>query len=223
MKTKLLLLLAVFSMISFGGIAQGLENESGFGFAGYTSFVFSNNYEPCRNPNHGNERKFNFAFIPTSENGSQGVANKMTCTDEITVELVEMIFEMVKEFPEGTEVSIAFINHGRVFLYGLKRQNNSIINIDNHSSVFELAQELTFTMNENETIGSGWVKCKARSGENPYRHKRVKRGYTSAMAIDINNETGIVILSNVSGFGKKTGNIDTLCFDLLATLSEDNQ
>ena len=42
------------------------------------------------------------------------------------------------------------------------------------------------------------------------------------MAIDINNETGIIILSNISGFGKKMRNIDTLCFDLLATFSIDN-
>jgi hypothetical protein len=42
------------------------------------------------------------------------------------------------------------------------------------------------------------------------------------MTIDIKNETGIVILSNVSGFGKKSRNIDTLCFDLLATFSIDN-
>jgi len=43
------------------------------------------------------------------------------------------------------------------------------------------------------------------------------------MAIDNNNETGIIFLLNVSGFYIKTGNIDTLCFNLLATFSNDTQ
>lgn len=188
MKTKVLLLLTVFSMISSGGVAQGLKNETGLGLNGYASFGFRNNCEPDRNPTQENERKFNFAFAPSTGNeryglGTQGVTNKMTSTDEITAEQVELIFDMAKEFPDDTEISIVFINDGQVFFYGLKRQKNTIINIDNHTS------------------------CE----------------YTSAVAIDINNETGIVILSNVSGLSKKKGKFNTLCFNLLATFSNDNQ
>ncbi len=188
MKTKVLLVLTVISMISVGGIAQGLNNESCYGFTGYTSFEFRNNREQGRIPNHGNERKFNFPFVPSTGNdsykfGTQGVTNKMTCTDGITAEQVDVIFEIAKGFPEGTEVSIAFLNNDRVFFYGLKRQNNAIINIENHSS------------------------C----------------DYTSAVVIDIKNETGIVILSNVSRFKRKMRNIDTLCINLLASFSSDKQ
>lgn len=188
MKTKVLLVLTVFSMFSLRGIAQGINNESGYGFTGYTLNGFPNNYDPGRNPTHGNERKFNFTFVPSTGNDSHGmvtqvVTNRMTSTDEVTAEQVELIFDMVKEFPEDTEISIALINNGRVFFYGLKRQNNTIINTENHSS------------------------CE----------------YTSAVAVDINNETGIVILSNVSGLSKKKGKFNTLCFDLLATLSNDTQ
>ena len=222
MKTKGFFAMAMFSMISIGGIAQGLKNEPGHGFTGYTSFVFSSNYEPEMSPTHGNDRTFNLALVHPSESGSRGVSNKMACTDEITAEQVKLIFDKAKEFPEDTEISIALINDGRAFFCGLKRQNNTIINIDIQPSVFELTRELTSAMNESGPIGSGWVKSKVRSGGNLYRHKGVKRGNTLAMAIDINNETGIVILSNVSGFGKKSRNIDTLCFDLLATFSIDN-
>ena len=183
---KVLLVLALFSMISLGGNAQGINFESGYGFTGYRSIGFPNNCDPGRNLAHGNERKFNFAFAPSTGDDSlgvvaEGVNNKMTCTDEITTEQVGLIFDVVKTFPEDTEISIAFINKGRVFFYGLKRQNNTIINIENHSS------------------------CE----------------YTSAVAIDINNETGIVILSNVSGSRKRKGKFYILCCDLLATLSND--
>lgn len=188
MKTKGFFALAVFSIISLGAMAQGLNNESGYGFTGYRSNGFPNNYDPGRNPTHANERKFNFAFVSSTGDDSlgsvaEGVTNKMTCTDEITAEQVGLIFDMVKKFPEDTEISIAFINSDRVFFYGLKRQNNTIINIENHSS-YE---------------------------------------YTSAVAIDIKNETGIVILSNVPGLSKRKGKFYTLCSDLLATLSNDKQ
>ncbi len=178
--------MAIFSIISLSAIAQGLNNESGYGFTGYRSNGFPNNYDPGRNPTHGNERIFNFAFVPSRGDDShgmttEGVTNKMTCTDEITAEQVGLIFDIVKEFPEDTEISIAFINNDRVFFYGLKRHNNTIINIENHSS------------------------CE----------------YTSAVAIDIENETGIVVLSNVSGLSKKKGKFYTLCCDLLATLSNE--
>jgi hypothetical protein len=66
-------------------------------------------------------------------------------------------------------------------------------------------------------MGLGWFINKTQSGEIFYRHKGITGGYKSAMAFDINTKTGIVILSNVSGFSKKTENIETLCFDLLTT------
>ncbi len=86
-----------------------------------------------------------------------------------------------------------------------------------------LTREQTLTIDENEGMGLGWFISKTSTGEILHRHKGVTGGYTSAMAIDTENETGIVILSNVSGFSKKMGNIDTLCFDLLATLSYGKQ
>ena len=43
-------------------------------------------------------------------------------------------------------------------------------------------------------------------------------GYTSSLALDIENKNGIIILSNMSAFNKKMGNIDQLCFRLLKTL-----
>ena len=43
-------------------------------------------------------------------------------------------------------------------------------------------------------------------------------GYTSSMGLDIENKNGIIILSNVSAFNEKMGNIDQLLFELIETL-----
>ena len=419
MKTKVFFVIAIFLVISINCIAQGLENRFGLGVNSVESFANRNNKEPGGNLNYGSRQIFNSVYVPSQGMESSGmkpqfVGNKMTPGDDITREQVELIFNRTKEFPEDTEISIAFINNGRVVFYGLKRQNNAIINIDNHSSVFEigsitkvftatllanfviagtldledpinnylpfkmhndiqitfkelanhtsglpripsnllmsamfntenpyknysedklekyltgkikvinksvknfnysnlgigilgytvskienksyndllneqifskygmtnsstsrtdlesklvlglnkngsktpnwdfaslesagavlsttedlskfviaqfdelnrelaLTREITFDINENNAIGLGWFISKTDSGEILYRHKGVTGGYSSAMAININNKTGIVILSNVSGFSKNMENIETLCFDLLTT------
>lgn len=288
MKTKALLMLVIFSMILLNCIAQGLENKFGLGIFGPTSLANQIQSDQNRNRDNGAVHIFNSVYTPSAGIGNSTmppkfVINEMTCTDEITQEQVGLIFNKAKEFPENTQISIAFIENGRIIFYGLKRQDNTIINIDNQSYVFEtgsvtkvftatlranyvndgtpdledhihntlesagavlsttedlakfviaqfdklkrelaLTRELTFPINEKKTIGLGWFISKTESGGILHRHKGFTGGYTSAMAIDIINETGIVILSNVSGFGKKAGNIDTLCFDLLTTIPKDN-
>ncbi len=47
-------------------------------------------------------------------------------------------------------------------------------------------------------------------------------GYSSSMALDFNNKTGIVVLSNVSAFNPFQENIDQLCFELMKTLKDMN-
>jgi|TARA_B110000285_G_C14863139_1_gene485532 hypothetical protein len=41
------------------------------------------------------------------------------------------------------------------------------------------------------------------------------------MVIDENSKNGIIILSNVSAFNRKMGNIDQLCFELMKTLEKE--
>ncbi len=50
----------------------------------------------------------------------------------------ELIFEKTKVFPNNTQVSIAIIENGVTKFYGIKRENDSILTIDNHESVFEI-------------------------------------------------------------------------------------
>ena len=413
----------VFSMISFNCIAQGLENKFGLGIIGPASFANQIQDDQNRNRDNGAVHFFNSGYAPLAGIGNSTVPpkfviNEMTCTYGITEEQVGLIFNKINEFPENTQISIAFIMNGQVVFYGLKRQNNSIINIDNQSSVFEIGsitklftatllanyindgtidiedhinnylpfklndsiqisfkelanhtsglpripsnlfmpalfntgnpyrhysedklekyltgkarvtdvsvksfkysnlgfgllgytlckienksyndllnekifskyemlnssairselesrlvcglnkkgnktqnwdfaslesagailsttedlsgfaiaqfdelnrelammREKTYTIDEKGGIGLGWFISKFESGDILYQHKGVTGGYSSAIAINVNNKTGIIILSNVSGFSKKMGNIESLCFDLLTTITKE--
>lgn len=86
-----------------------------------------------------------------------------------------------------------------------------------------LTREITHIIDENRSIGLGWFISKTESGDIIHKHKGLTGGYTSEMAIDVKNKTGIVILSNLSGFSKNTDNIETLCLDLLSTFVDDLQ
>lgn len=97
-----------------------------------------------------------------------------------------------------------------------------IAQFDQLNRELALTREITFNIDENRAMGLGWFTGKTESGDFLYRHKGITGGYKSAMAFNINKKTGIVILSNVSGYSKETGNIETLCLDLLTTITKDN-
>lgn len=50
----------------------------------------------------------------------------------------ELIFEKIKAFPDDTQLSMALITNGKVDFYGVKRDRNKIITVDNHNKVFEI-------------------------------------------------------------------------------------
>ena len=51
---------------------------------------------------------------------------------------LELIFEKAKLFPDQTQISIALIKDGKAIFYGIRRQNDTIITVDNHKNVFEI-------------------------------------------------------------------------------------
>ncbi|MFO7621825.1 MAG: hypothetical protein R6W81_11275, partial [Bacteroidales bacterium] len=143
MRTKVFFALTILSMISFTANAQGSDYQHGMGLMGHGSFFDMINSKQYGNPGYGSFQIFSSVYKPAAghrdfETEPQPIYNRMTPADEISGEQVRLIFDKVKEFPENTEISIAFIRKDRVAFYGLKRQNNSIINIDNRSSVFEI-------------------------------------------------------------------------------------
>lgn len=78
----------------------------------------------------------------------------------------------------------------------------------------------TFTVSEKMKIGLGWHILKTQNGNNLFWHNGGTAGYSSSMAIDSENKTAVVILSNVSAFNPKMGNIDQLCFELMKEIGK---
>tara|TARA_B110000196_G_C21099998_1_gene642117 strand:- start:108 stop:1529 length:1422 start_codon:yes stop_codon:yes gene_type:complete len=106
--------------------------------------VYKTNFEHALyslNISLDNNSKINgFAVTPfVEENTSEtGINNLSIKANIITKKQSELIFENSKTFPNQTQVSIVFINNGKVTYYGTKKNNDTISTIDNHKSVFEI-------------------------------------------------------------------------------------
>ncbi|MEN3322693.1 serine hydrolase domain-containing protein [Mariniflexile soesokkakense] len=96
----------------------------------------------------------------------------------------------------------------------------AISQFDNKNNELTLTQKPTFKVNDNMSIGLGWHILKRKNGGELIWHNGGTGGYTSSMALNLENKNGIIILSNVSAFNKKKRNIDQLCFGLIKTLDE---
>ena len=81
-----------------------------------------------------------FYFVPFVEEVLSGSAiNRLSNTDEkISKIQTTLIFTKSKYFPNNTQISFAFINGDNVKYYGIKRQNDSILYLNNYQSIFEI-------------------------------------------------------------------------------------
>ena len=59
-------------------------------------------------------------------------------SQHITELQAKYIFAETKEFPNNTQLAVAILHNGTTNFYGIKRENDTISNIDNHDSVFEI-------------------------------------------------------------------------------------
>jgi CubicO group peptidase (beta-lactamase class C family) len=98
-----------------------------------------------------------------------------------------------------------------------------IANFDTKNAAFQLQQTKTTSINKNMDVALGWHIVKTKSGKQLHWHNGGTGGYTSSMAIDVNMQKGVVLLSNVSAFHPKTGKIDALVFKLMETLEDDSE
>lgn len=96
----------------------------------------------------------------------------------------------------------------------------ALAQFDNTNKELALTHKPTFKVNDNMSIGLGWHILKRKNGSELIWHNGGTGGYTSSMALDLENTNGIIILSNVSAFNKKRRNIDKLCFELIKTLDK---
>ena len=97
----------------------------------------------------------------------------------------------------------------------------ALAQFNRQNSELALTHKPTFKVNDNMSIGLGWHILKRKSGVELIWHNGGTGGYTSSMALDLENQHGVIILSNVSAFNRKMGNIDQLCFSLMESLDKN--
>jgi len=93
-----------------------------------------------------------------------------------------------------------------------------VAQFDKSNKALYLSRQKTFDISDNMGIGLGWHLIKSKNGNTWNWHNGGTGGYSSSMTVDIQNKTGVIVLSNVSAFNPNMGNIDNLCFDLMETL-----
>lgn len=91
----------------------------------------------------------------------------------------------------------------------------ALAQIHQENPVFSLAREKTHTISENREVALGWHISKRKSGNIFYWHNGGTGGYTSCMIVDVESKKAVIVLSNVSAFSSKMGNIDSICFGLM--------
>ncbi len=83
-----------------------------------------------------------------------------------------------------------------------------------------LTRVLTFTINEKNKMGLGWVILKSKTDKDIYFHNGGTGGYSSSMGINMKNKNSVIILSNVSGLSTIHGNITQISLELFQSLEK---
>ena len=86
--------------------------------------------------------------------------------------------------------------------------------------VLTLSRKRTFTVNSNMDMALGWHIINTKSGDTWYFHNGGTGGYTSSMAMDVENKNAVIVLTNVSALSKLQKQIDPLCFELMKALKK---
>jgi len=82
---------------------------------------------------------FLFLFLNCGEEPTKTVIDKQVFGKVlITEEQGKLIFDKIKLFPNKTQISFGFIKNGNKYFYGVKRERNEIISVDNKDKVFEI-------------------------------------------------------------------------------------
>ncbi|BAP33403.1 penicillin-binding protein [Chryseobacterium sp. StRB126] len=75
-----------------------------------------------------------------------------------------------------------------------------------------LTRKPTFTVNDKTKIGLGWHIMTIKNNKEILFHNGGTGGYSSSMTLDMENQTAVIILSNVASINES---VDYLCFELL--------
>lgn len=93
-----------------------------------------------------------------------------------------------------------------------------------NDSILAFQRKLTYT-SSNINVALGWYTFKFAGTGNPhgYAHEGGGIGFRSSLIADTEDKLGIVVLSNVSTYHPKTGNITILAYELLRILYNEQK
>ena len=94
----------------------------------------------------------------------------------------------------------------------------ALAQFDERLKAIALTQTPTFKVNDKMSVGLGWHLLNRGKNKTLLWHNGATGGYSSSMVLDIQNKTGTIILSNVSGVSASQKEIDVLNFKLLKAL-----
>ncbi|WKN42074.1 serine hydrolase domain-containing protein [Tunicatimonas pelagia] len=114
----------------------------------------------------------------------------------------------------------ALVGAGGIFSSVHDLAKFAIAHFDEASEELALTRESTFAVNDEVSIGLGWLTIQ-RKGKALTWHNGGTGGYSASIALDIPNESGIIVLSNVSAYHEDAENIDQLCLELTEMLNGD--
>jgi len=79
----------------------------------------------------------------------------------------------------------------------------------------------TIKIDDQFDMGLGWhIINSTQSNDQLYVHNGATGGYSSSILVDLKNQIGVVILSNVSAFNPSHKNIEVLSYDLIKNMRE---
>lgn len=90
----------------------------------------------------------------------------------------------------------------------------AIAHLDKNNKMLSITHKSTFKINDYFEVGLGWHLIKNKEGQELLWHNGGSSGYSSSMALNLEKNNGVIILSNVSAKNKHNKNIDQLCFGL---------
>lgn len=82
-----------------------------------------------------------------------------------------------------------------------------------------LSRTPTFEVSEEMSVALGWHILAPNTADEKYWHNGGTAGFTSSMSFRTSNQTGVVILSNLSALAPASRAIDGYCFELLDLLN----
>jgi len=96
----------------------------------------------------------------------------------------------------------------------------ALAQFDTANEELNLTRIQTTRVDQNTSVGLGWLIKRTKNDRTLYAHDGGTGGYTSIMTIDCEHKNGVIILSNISALGQGMDKIHKLARSLLNTIDD---